>query len=226
MNRIPKTGPALIIAHHGLSPMDIVFFKASLFLDGGRDSYMVCDRFVFKIYGMRLTMHEAYRATTGTINGLIDLLNKGSLVIILPGGAREGFFSRSYETIWNNRMGFIKVAKAAKVSIIPIITTNNRDMHIQFHPFYDTCRRFYDKTKIFFPLLAFYFPVRMRTFVGEAIPFNEQETDEELMIKTKQSIENLINKYQQLPGNFVHGLKQRFTSQLEVENNKNKKDFD
>lgn len=46
----------------------------------------------------------------------VKILREGHLLGVAPGGLREGNFSdKHYNLLWNNRIGFAKVALAAKV---------------------------------------------------------------------------------------------------------------
>jgi 1-acyl-sn-glycerol-3-phosphate acyltransferase len=197
--------------------MDMVFFNAKLYLKRNRVPYNVLDRFIFKIWGFQ-TLMESYQCTTGSVDSLVKHLDEGNLVVVLPGGAREGFFSRNYATMWNNRMGFVKVATQAKCPIVPLFTANNRQPHFQTDLFYDWCKEFYNKKKIILTFVYFYVPVRMRAFVGEPIEYDEKRSPEELTIVVENRIREMIIKYQKLPEGFTHGLIQRFTSNYHVNN--------
>ena len=39
-------------------------------------------------------------ATTGPRAKIVDLLKRGNVVIVSPGGVREALFSKNYEIIW------------------------------------------------------------------------------------------------------------------------------
>lgn len=56
------------------------------------------------------------KATPGGFDTCMGILNEGNILIIAPGGAYELQFSDSnYELKWKNRVGFAKLALAAKV---------------------------------------------------------------------------------------------------------------
>ena len=97
------------------------------------------------------------------------------------GGVREALFSdHNYEIIWGNRAGFAKCAIGAKCVIIPIFTQNCREA-IRVVPFFKNFfRMVYEKTRL--PLVPIYglFPVKMRTFIGKPIEYDENLTPGEL----------------------------------------------
>ncbi|KAH0617706.1 hypothetical protein JD844_016204, partial [Phrynosoma platyrhinos] len=60
----------------------------------------------------------------------LEILKKGQLLGIAPGGVREALFSdQYYKVIWGNRTGFAQVALEAKVPIIPMFTRNIREVN-------------------------------------------------------------------------------------------------
>lgn len=54
--------------------------------------------------------------SAGTVDSCTEILKEGHLLFIIPGGAREAFFSDSdkYDLVWNDRLGFAKAAIRAK----------------------------------------------------------------------------------------------------------------
>uniref|UniRef100_A0A8C0QQW2 Uncharacterized protein n=1 Tax=Chelonoidis abingdonii TaxID=106734 RepID=A0A8C0QQW2_CHEAB len=57
----------------------------------------------------------------------VEILKKGSLLGVAPGGARESFFSdENYSILWGNRKGFAQVAIDAKVTKIAIEALRDR----------------------------------------------------------------------------------------------------
>lgn len=54
---------------------------------------------MFNVPGFE-TMLDVMGATTGPRSRIVDLLKKGNVVIVSPGGVREALFSKNYEIIW------------------------------------------------------------------------------------------------------------------------------
>ncbi|XP_053874603.1 transmembrane protein 68-like isoform X2 [Malaclemys terrapin pileata] len=128
----------------------------------------------------------------------------------LPGGSREAFFSdENYNLLWGNRKGFAQVAIDAKVPIIPLFTQNIREGYRTFGKI-GFFRWFYERSRVL--LIPGYggFPVKLRTYVGDPIPYDPNITATELVEKTKIAIETLRDRHQKLPGSILRALLERF----------------
>nr|KAF6426948.1 transmembrane protein 68 [Molossus molossus] len=173
-------GPALIIFYHGAIPIDFYYFMAKIFIHKGRTCRVVADHFVFKIPA------------------------------ISPGGVREALISdETYNIIWGNRKGFAQVAIDAEVPIIPMFTQNIRE---GFRSLGGTrlFRWLYEKFRYPFAPMYGGFPVKLRTYLGDPIPYDPKITAEELAQKTKDAVQALIDKHQRIPGNIMSALLDRF----------------
>ncbi|XP_009981586.1 PREDICTED: transmembrane protein 68-like [Tauraco erythrolophus] len=143
----------------------------------------------------------------------VSALKKGCLIAIAPGGVREALFSdEMYTIIWGNRKGFAQVAIDAKVPIIPMFTQNVRE-GVRTLGGIKILRTLYERIRL--PIVPLYggFPVKLRTFIGEPIPYEPNITAEELTAKTKAALQALIEKHQKLPGNIFRALMERFQTQ-------------
>ncbi|XP_034981091.1 monoacylglycerol/Diacylglycerol O-acyltransferase isoform X2 [Zootoca vivipara] len=139
----------------------------------------------------------------------VEILKKGHLLSILPGGAREGNFSNDYNLMWGNRTGFARIALEAKVPIIPIFTQNMCEAYRTFGKTRLT-KWLYEKTRCIFLPSYGGFPVKLRTYVGEPIPYDPNITATELTEKAKTALENLRDRHQKRPGNILRALSERF----------------
>eukprot|EP00064_Thunnus_orientalis_P019527 superscaffoldBa00004927_g19649 len=54
------------------------------------------------------------------------------------------------------------------------------------------------------------FPVKFRTFLGDPIPYDPNINATELAEKVQQAVQSLIDKHQQIPGNILRALLERF----------------
>lgn len=52
IEKIPDTGPALIVYYHGAIPIDYYYFLANVIIQKGRTCHSVGDHFLFKIPGL------------------------------------------------------------------------------------------------------------------------------------------------------------------------------
>ncbi|XP_015711098.1 transmembrane protein 68 isoform X2 [Coturnix japonica] len=205
---IPE-GPALIVFYHGASPVDYLYFMARLLIRRKRYCHVVADHFVFRLPGLKMFI-EVLGVMHGPKEVCVSALKKGYLLAISPGGVREALFSdETYGIMWGNRKGFAQVAIDAKVPIIPMFTQNVRE-GIRTLGGIKILRNLYERIRL--PVVPMYgwFPVKLRTYIGEPIPYDPNITAEELTLKTKAALQALIIKHQKIPGNILRALMERF----------------
>uniref|UniRef100_A0A1A9WAT7 Phospholipid/glycerol acyltransferase domain-containing protein n=1 Tax=Glossina brevipalpis TaxID=37001 RepID=A0A1A9WAT7_9MUSC len=210
MENIPDNGPALIVYYHGAIPVDMYYLNSRVVLQKDRLIYSIGDRFLFKLPGWG-TISEAFHISPGTVQSCVSILNEGNLLAISPGGVYEAQFGDNYyELLWRNRVGFAKVALDARVPIIPCFTQNLREGFRQLGIFRNLFLKLYNAVRI--PVYPIYggFPVKFRTYLGKPVEYDYNITPEELQIKVAQSLEDLINKHQRVPGSIFHALLDRF----------------
>ncbi|XP_039382102.1 transmembrane protein 68-like isoform X2 [Mauremys reevesii] len=208
MEKIPE-GPGLIVYYHGALPIDYSYFICNLYIQTGRLCYSVVDHVFSKLPGIQLYLN-LLPGVHGGRDESVEILKKGNLLSVAPGGAREALFSdENYNLLWGNRKGFAQVAIDAKVPIIPLFTQNIREGcgtlgKIGFF------RWFYERSRL--PLIPVYggFPVKLCTYVGDPIPYDPNITATELVEKTKIAIEKLRDRHQKLPGSILRALLERF----------------
>ena len=109
------------------------------------------------------------------------------------------------------RLGFARTAIEAQVPIIPVFTQNVREAfrNVLICPTF--MKKVYEKTR--FPFLEPIFggfPVKLRTFIGEPIPFDPLDTPESLSEKVEGAVQDLINNHQRVPGSILSALFERF----------------
>uniref|UniRef100_A0A8C3TCT8 Transmembrane protein 68 n=1 Tax=Chelydra serpentina TaxID=8475 RepID=A0A8C3TCT8_CHESE len=197
MEKIPE-GPGLIVYYHGAVPVDYVYFICTLYTQTGRLCYSAVDRFFAKFL-----VHSGRDES-------VEILKKGNLLGVSPGGSREAFFSdENYNLLWGNRKGFAQVAIDAKVPIIPMFTQNIREGYRTLGKI-GFFRWLYEHSRL--PLVPGYggFPVKLRTYIGDPIPYDPNITATELVEKTKIAIETLRDRHQKLPGSILRALLERF----------------
>ncbi|KAF7246131.1 Transmembrane protein 68 [Varanus komodoensis] len=108
-------GPGLIIYYHGAIPIDYLYFLTRLFVLKRRFCYSLADDFLFKFPGIR-ALAAMMNIIRNTKEGGLNVLKKGHLLGISPGGVREALFSdESYKLVWHKRTGFAQLAVDAKV---------------------------------------------------------------------------------------------------------------
>ncbi|XP_033011129.1 transmembrane protein 68-like isoform X1 [Lacerta agilis] len=208
MDKVPE-GPGLVVFYHGAFPLDYFYFVSRLYLQTGRLCQSVVDYHFSKIPGIKL-FYKVHGLTHDGREECVEILRKGYLLGVLPGGAREALFSdENYSLLWGSRKGFAHVARDAKVPIIPIFTKNLREGYRtlgKIWPF----KWLYERTR--WPIVPVYggFPVKFCSYVGDPIPYDPNITVEELVEKTKTAIEVLRDKHQKMPGSIQRALLERF----------------
>ncbi|XP_048364506.1 transmembrane protein 68-like [Sphaerodactylus townsendi] len=174
-------GPGLVIYYHGALPMDYILFFNKLFIIKRRTSASVVDHLI-----ENLPCTEWYLRICGmckTKKECVEMLKKGHLLSIAPGGLREqNYGDNTYRLIWGNRKEFAQVAIDAKVPIIPMFTQNIREGYRTFGNIWPM-RWLYERIRyILFPSYGF-IPVKLRTHIVEPIPYDPSITAEELVEK-------------------------------------------
>ncbi|XP_078594884.1 DGAT1/2-independent enzyme synthesizing storage lipids-like [Branchiostoma floridae x Branchiostoma japonicum] len=209
VEKLPATGPALVVYYHGAIPIDLYYVMAKVVLHQNRLLYAVADRFLFKIPGWNL-MLKVMCVTPGAPEDCIKLLREGNLLSLSPGGVREALFGDEYyRLVWKNRMGFAKVAKKAKVPIYPMFTQNCREGFRSIRMGRHFLEWVYEKTRL--PIVPIYggFPVKFRTYIGDPIPYDPNVSAQELAVKTHNALERMIDTYQKIPGTVFGALLDR-----------------
>ncbi|XP_048364503.1 transmembrane protein 68-like [Sphaerodactylus townsendi] len=201
-------GPGLVIYYHGGMPIDYAFFFYKFYIIKRRFCATVIDHSL-----ENLPCSELFQRVCGvckTREECVEMLKKGHIVSIAPGGLREqNYGDNTYKIIWKNRKGFARVAIDAKVPIIPMFTQNIREGYIVYGNIWPM-RWLYEKVRyIFFPTYG-PIPVKLRTHIGEPIPYDPNITVEELVEKTKMAMEALRDKHQKIPGSIARALWERF----------------
>lgn len=210
LEKIPDTGPALLIYYHGAIPIDFYYLMANCILHKNRQLHAVGDRFLFHIPGWKLLM-DVFCVQPGTIQSGTELMRQGHLLAIAPGGVREALFSNEYYTLhWGKRNGFAKIALQAKVPIIPMFTQNCREAFRSLGLGREWFRRLYEKTRL--PIVPIYggFPVKMRTYIGDPVTYDpDTTTPDQLAKKAHLAVEKLITQHQKIPGSILRGIVER-----------------
>ncbi|XP_031730815.1 DGAT1/2-independent enzyme synthesizing storage lipids isoform X4 [Anarrhichthys ocellatus] len=209
MEKIPDKGPALIVYYHGAIPIDYYYFLANVIIQKGRPCHSVADHFLFKVPGFKLLL-EVFSVIHGPQEECVRALRSGHLLGISPGGVREALFSdETYPLLWGKRKGFAQVAIDSQVPVIPMFTQNLREGFRSL----GTLRFFrwvYERFRL--PIAPVYggFPVKFRTFLGDPIPYEPNVNAAELAEKVQQAVHSLIDQHQQIPGNILRALLERF----------------
>ncbi|XP_053252117.1 transmembrane protein 68-like [Podarcis raffonei] len=209
-----RKGPGIIVYYHSVIAIDYSFLVAKLFKEAQRECFSVIHRGVYRLPGLKILFNSINLKDFNKAE-CVEILKKGHLLGTPPGGSREANFSTDYNIMWGNSTGFARVALEAKVPIIPMFTKNACETFRNIGKSRLT-RWLYEKTgRIYLPIYG-PFPVKLRTYIGEPIPYDPNITAAELAEKAKTAIENLRDKYQKRPGNILRALSERFDKHYKV----------
>ncbi len=130
LDRVPRSGPAILALNHGPIPFDAPLLGMTIYERSGRLPRALTDHLVFKAPFMR-EVFTAVGAVDGRHETAEALLDHGNLVIVMPGGAPEGFKSseHAYELYWRKRKGFAKLAIRKQVPVIPAACIGIDDLY-------------------------------------------------------------------------------------------------
>ncbi|XP_078679295.1 DGAT1/2-independent enzyme synthesizing storage lipids-like isoform X1 [Branchiostoma floridae x Branchiostoma belcheri] len=208
LEKLPKHGPGMLVYYHGTVPLDFYYVLAKINLVQNRPLWAVADHFMFNIPGWRFMLHTM-GVTSGEHQHCVQVLKKGNLLGLAPGGLREALFGdENYRLIWRRRMGFAAVAKEAGVPIFPMFTQNCREAFRTPRMGKRFLEWVYEKTRM--PVVGIYggFPVKLRTYIGDPI-YDPNLSAEELAKKTHRALEDMIAAHQKIPGNLLRALLER-----------------
>ncbi|XP_077789137.1 DGAT1/2-independent enzyme synthesizing storage lipids-like isoform X1 [Podarcis muralis] len=179
LEHLPK-GPGIVIFHHSIWLCGYCFFVCKAYEEKGRLCHSVIDHFLYKLPGPKMFCDVLFLRDFKK-SECVEILKKGHLLGVAPGGGREANFSNDYSLIWGNHTGFARLALEAKVPIIPIFTQNDSEAFRTFGKIRLT-RWVYEKTRCLLPVYGG-FPVKLRTYIGEPIPYDPNITATELAEK-------------------------------------------
>ncbi|XP_053156799.1 transmembrane protein 68-like isoform X2 [Hemicordylus capensis] len=202
-------GPAVIVYFHGSIPMDCYLFQQRLYRKTGRQCHLVISNEILKIPGLH-TFFYMNGCFNRTIEECVNTLKKGHVLMIAPGGLEEGNAGgHNYKLIWGKRKGFAQVAIDAKVPIVPMFTRNIQEGYWTYAKMW-VMEWICKQTRIYLLPQGGMLPVKLRTYIGEPIKYDQNITAEELAEKARIAVEALRDKHQKLPGNILRALGERF----------------
>lgn len=123
---IPTDGGALIVSNHAFLAIDSAALVTLIYRQTGRYARGLAEKLLFSPMARKLGVTRILSrvgAVKGTRQNAVRLLASGNLVLCYPGGAVESLKgpSRRYELRWEKSRGFMHVAAAAGVPIVPVM---------------------------------------------------------------------------------------------------------
>jgi len=119
LENLPKEGPALIVCNHSFATYDGWLIGVAIKDELGRSAAAIGDRLM-----MRSPVVGALFRHLGFIEGsrgaAVEILRRGEILGVVPGGMREGLRSSKdkYRIDWRGRTGFVR---ASMLSGAPIV---------------------------------------------------------------------------------------------------------
>lgn len=119
--RIPSGG-VLLVGNHALMGIDSFGLYPLLWKHLRRLPRGLGDRALFKVPAIG-QIFERVGAIEGQPEQAERLLREGEMCLVYPGGSAESFKGRDqrYQLVWENRLGFARLAIAAQVPVVPIM---------------------------------------------------------------------------------------------------------
>jgi 1-acyl-sn-glycerol-3-phosphate acyltransferase len=124
---VPKRG-ALLVGNHTLYAMfDMILWTAEL-IERGIMVRGLGEHALFKVPVARELL-KACGIVPGTRANMRELMRRGDLILVFPGGAREVAKRKGerYQLIWKNRLGFAVMAIEGRYPIIPFASMGIED---------------------------------------------------------------------------------------------------
>lgn len=207
LEHIPREGGALLALNHGPVPIDGPLLGATIYQHHGRLPRALTDHLVFKMPVVR-ELFLAVGAVDGRPELAGELLQKGNLVIVMPGGAPEAFKSsaRAYELYWRQRKGFARVAIRHQVPIIPAACIGIDELYKVPFDMFELGRKLFGVRSMPLPLAwglgPMPRPAKLDHFIGEPIapPPPEAEHDEAQLLAFRDRVTDAMEQL------IAHGL--------------------
>ena len=171
LETLPAAGPALIYCYHGFIPLDMYFFHLAVWRHTGRLPMTLVADFVFRIpiFGYIVRLCGGQPASR---EAALRQLRDGGVVILAPGGVREGMTTTSddYALRWYGKQGFAELAARAGVPLVPMFTRNVRELFLVLGGNSDLVKRLYSLTRL--PFTPFVGPMLLplTSVLGPALP--------------------------------------------------------
>lgn len=131
LDKLPAKGPALYAGNHTLMG---VLDAPVMFIEIARRKGIVLrslgDHAHFQVPGWRDFM-QAIGCVDGTRENCAELMRLGEQIVVFPGGGGEVFKRKGeqYRLRWKERLGFVRMAVAARCPIVPFAAVGGDDLY-------------------------------------------------------------------------------------------------
>jgi hypothetical protein len=120
MEKVPSSGPLLLVLNHSLATYDIGIFQYKVFKETGIFPRGFADNLFFKIPLIGKISGKSGAVPGRHKVGEFLLKEKKDIVLVAPGGMRESLrpANEKYQIKWDNRKGFVRLALKTNCPII------------------------------------------------------------------------------------------------------------
>lgn len=207
MQNVPRKGGVIFALNHGFFFIDIPLLFKQLFLRRGRRARAVAEHLSWKLPIIR-ELFLNMGVVDGSPKNAMRILRGGHAMIVCPGGAKEAVRSsrHKYELMWEDRYGFIKVAIATGVPIVPCICIGIDDVYVMLLDAYHKWKNNFIPIPLFFGIGLLPLPAKLTHYIGKPVTHKykpEQHKDmkcvEELHARVLEEAERIK----------IEGLKKR-----------------
>jgi len=194
------TGRALLVANHAFG-WDVVFAMSAIRARTGRTVWALGEHVWWKIPGLR-----RIAAGLGTLDGTQEnanqLLSRGQLLLVMPGGLRESLKPRElrYRLLWGDRYGFVRAAIRNQAPIVPLASIGADELFDLVGNAFSRGSRWLRGTGIPIPLTSKLLPVphfvRMKFVIGTPIPAPDpaSEKNDVLVHRLRREVEGALHE--------------------------------
>jgi 1-acyl-sn-glycerol-3-phosphate acyltransferase len=135
LENVPDPGPALIVGNHsaGLMPLDALFAMAEIRAAQGPERFVHPLAHDFAYASKRMaTNARRLGCLRAEKENAVAAFEAGRLVLVYPGGDKEAFrtFSERAKVSLSGRKGFVRLALASKVPIVPLASVGLHESFI------------------------------------------------------------------------------------------------
>lgn len=199
--RLPLSGPVLLVCTHSFASYDLVLLVVSLLQQTGRLARALGHKQLWFFHPLMSSLSQRIGVVPGTPDAGHKLLAAGELVAVAPGGTREAIrhSGERFRVSWHNRNGFARLALQTGAKVV-FAATPAAD---QIFTLYDNplTRALYDRFKLAPPLLRgigptpIPRPVKLTSYLSEPLvppPFSGSEDEVHAFRNTCESLMNAL----------------------------------
>lgn len=233
LENLPAGKGALIISMHTTHNMDIFMGVTGIHELTGRAPRGLLHRVLFEFF----PSVRYVGMVPGSRGTAVQLLKEGFLCCVLPGGAEEAMCGHEnayrLHPRWDDRRGYVHVAKEAGVDVVPVFLQNAEEM--RFNVFFFLAnkvgftRRYQELVDLNIPCVSWCLkqlgmvvwfslvctaipvPVKTTAFFGE--PIRTEDSVDDIAGRCRKALDELIAQHQPHGHAYMPGLRQRFDRQ-------------